>query len=570
MVIRTLALLALGGLLLPSVPKSHAQAPNFDLVTGVELSSAAQVGYSFTPADAVALAVADLSELTQDNQPFQRYIWIPDPNREKIGAVSYAVNTACVEAATIVNPVEIGNGQLLRWDLRQMAPRDGDVNRLLQIWEKLQFEPYFHIIRDSEDALPTNAIPVQSKAIDPPGSIRFRLEDEHWFRSALGNYFVWDGAAWNKIVTPPFQVAKSQKIATFGAHCGLEQATILQGLTQSNAPIVRYDFFITKALSTVDGGLYYEFAQVGDTQDEFMELLGVDLDIVANARSDQRAAIFRSGVSGKPRRIEAFQGSGIRPGGGTGLVTVTYDLFDENVDAAGDPFRNLLEMADDGREIIGEKPNGMHRFGLFDKNGDVIEVAPDNLVKDHTIPAPHTARLQPAISCIRCHAPQNGLQPINNEVQTLLKGSLDVFDDLASQGSLPDTLDRLAGLYAGDLGKPIRRAVDDYTDAVYRATGGSSPYEAGEVLSNIYANYNYKMVDAQQACLELGYVVPEEEATDYLKQIVPRLPQDVLGISPEDPIVGALKAGLSINRYQFEAIYADMAFRAMQARIQSQ
>ena len=56
------------------------------------------------------------------------------------------------------------------------------------------------------------------------------------------------------------------------------------------------------------------------------------------------------------------------------------------------------------------------------------------------------------------------------------------------------------------------------------------------------------------------------DASKYLIQLLPPLPSDQLGISPEDPIIGALKSGLKVNRYQWEQVYPDAAFRALQTR----
>ena len=52
------------------------------------------------------------------------------------------------------------------------------------------------------------------------------------------------------------------------------------------------------------------------------------------------------------------------------------------------------------------------------------------------------------------------------------------------------------------------------------------------------------------------------KATEALNFLLPPLPADELGISPEDPIIGALRAGLSVNRLEFEQAYADMAVRS--------
>lgn len=566
-------LIALASCLLIA-PHGYAQEdkPNFNLITGPDLAGNQQTVIGIhTPADAVALAVGDLGKMSRDNQPFQRYVWIPEPSKARIGAVAYAMNLSCSQSSVIVRPEIIGNGQLLRWDLRVLWPREDTVTKMITLWEEFQFEPYFHIIKTTADALPVNAVAIEPNETDPAGSIRFKIEDQLWYRSPNKSYFLWDGVDW-VLTQAPFQF-ETKKVSTYGAHCGLEQATILQGLTQSNAAIVRYDYFISKALSTLDGGMYYKFAGISKStingktdQAVFLESLGANEQLVATLRSDQRAVMFRSNVTGKPRRIDAFQGVGVRPGSGTGLITITYDVADENVDPRRDPIRNLLDFKDDAREIIAEKPNGMHIFALFNGNGELQDSAPDNIVNDHAIPAPHTARLQPAISCVRCHGPFDGYQPFQNDVQKMLSGLLDVFDDLDSKQAVPDTLDRLAGLYAGDLNKPIRRGRDDYASAVFIATGGMNIPDASSVLSQVYGDYNFKSVDAHTACLELGYNVPQAQATGYLNQLLPPLQQDIVGISPEDPIIGALKAGLEVNRYQWEQVYADAAFRTLQTR----
>lgn len=515
---------------------------------------------------AVSMVVADISSLPEQDRLYQRYIWIPQPTMARVASVSYTVNIACSKSVVIVNPTVINGGQLLRWDLRRLAPNTTDTDKLIQLWERFQFEPYFHITKSQKDALPTNAISVPSRPEDPIGTIRFKIDNQLWFKFPNGKMFQWNGVSWDKVDNPFLN--SEAKISTYGSHCGVEQSVLMQGLMHTNASIVRYDYFITKALSTLDGGMYYDFVgieknPVGKTaQEAFLESLGADEDVVKKLRSDQRVAMFRSNVTGKPRRIDAFQGSGIRPGSGTGLITITYDLSNENVDPSSDPIRNLLDFKDDAREVIAERPNGLHIFALFAGDGSLQDSAPDNIVKDHTIPAPHTARLQSAISCIRCHGPHDGLQPFENDVQKMLSGLLDVFGDTKSNGSIPETLDRLAGLYAGDLTKPINRSKDDYSDAVYKATSGMTVSAVSAAVSDIYADYNYKLVDATKACEELGFDVSESQSVKLMTKLVPPLQQDEIGISPEDPIIGALKAGLKVNRYQWEQVYGDAALRS--------
>jgi len=556
--------------------------PNFDLVSpGRIQTETVQFGELTAaphPRDAMAFALADMQTLPRASRPYQRYIWIPDGDRRKFSAMNYVVNTAVSRASSIIQPESVAGGRLMRYDLRRLAPREEHYAELHELWEKLAFEPYFHITKTTADALPPNAINIKSRINDPPGSMRFKVGNDIWFRSSTNVTYILEHGEW---IQQKLNVKNVGLVPVYGAHVNPASGVMLQGMGQSNAMISRYDFFLVRVLTSIDGGLYYDFSGIRgiisrakkagskeSDQDIVLRALGASQQIVENLRSDQRAAMFRSLVTGKARQLEFFQGQGVRPGAGTGLITITHDAFDNDTDPQRDPFRNLLEFKDRAREVIAERAgefgsNGLHLFVLFDSNGALQDEVPPNIAADHTIPTPHPRRLQSAISCIRCHGPDEGFKPFANEVQTMMKGQLDIFGDLSSKTTISEQLDRLSGLYSGDLDKPIRRARNDYTDAVYRATNGMQVPEVSLLVSNIYGDYVYDLVDPTQACLELGFVVPRNQAVYQINQILPKLNRDIIGISPEDPIIGALKAGLSINRLQWEQVYPDAAFRAM-------
>jgi hypothetical protein len=533
------------------------KSPNFNLATAQQVIKEISVGPK--PADAIPMAVADITSLQPGDRPFHRYVWIPDGSKDKYSQVSFTLNAAVSQSANIFVPASVANGTLVRVDLRPLAADDIYLSKLIALWDKMAVEPYFHV-----NAKESDVVSIPSVAGDPSGSVRFLVDGQLHFRSSNGQLFAFSNGAW----ASKRQQAKGNDVSAFGSHLDLNQAVILQSLTQSNAPIVRYDWFIVKALSSLDGGLYYDFVGVErnpkgkSAQDAWLESLGLSEKFINNLRSDQRAAILRSNVTGRPRRIDVFQGSYVRPSSGSGLVTITHDIGEGDIGADTDPIRNLLELKDKAREVIAERRNGLHIFLLFDNKGNLQNSAPDDVVRDHTIPSPHPARVQSAIGCIRCHGPFDGLQPFNNDVQKLLKSYLNIFDDFASKESIPRTLERLAGLYTGDLQKVIRRGRDDYSDAVFQATLGLTVPAVSEGVANTYGSYFYDLVDAQKACNELGFIVPKEKAVEYFGMLVPPLDIDETGIRPEDPILGALKAGLSVNRFQWELVYADAAFRA--------
>jgi hypothetical protein len=275
--------------------------------------------------------------------------------------------------------------------------------------------------------------------------------------------------------------------------------------------------------------------------------------------------MFFSQVTGKPRRIDLHRGLGGRASTGQGFVT--QDITDEQNDQASHPIYNLIEFNETGREVIIERNNGLHAFALFDAQGNLVDSVPDTIAKDHTVPSPFTARLNPAISCIRCHASQSGIRDAPNEVAILLRGEVEIFDDLGVGSARFEALDHLAGLYAGDFSKRIRRARDDYEDAVFAVTGGMDVQKASDELALIVDSYEHTLVTASIACLEFGYrAESNESAIQWLRDNVGRYPEIEAGISFEDPTVAALKVGIPVLRKDFERVYADTLNRILQGK----
>ena len=465
-----------------------------------------------TPSSAVGWALADLALVAPSDRPFQRYIWIPSfGDKRWIAAINFTINTAVSHSSVIQLGAECANGWLLRYDLRRLAPSPQQLAKLIQTWDSLALQDsYFHI---SSSTLGVSKLPA----------------------------------------------------AILGPHLKQPEAVALAGLNLSSGGIYRGDWFIAKALSTLEGGAYYEFLQIQRVveknrtpQGVFLASLGVFEEQTKLISGDERIAIFRSNVTSKARRADILYGLGRRGA----LATITHDISDNDVQVEAHPLRNLLAFQDKAREVIVQKANGMHVFALFDNKGNFQDAVPPDIAADHLVPAPHTKNLQPAISCIRCHGPFDGYHPLLNDVQTLLTSKLDVFTDLVDvNNSREAIIDRLAGLYSGqpDLpDAPLGRARRDYKAAVYKITQDSYPDEVSPVvavsnhISEIYANYRYDVVSPQKAALELGlhsldeFVIGEGEAVD--------------------PVVGSLKAGISVNRSDYEHVYADMALQVSLTR----
>jgi hypothetical protein len=501
--------------------------------------------------DAVAWAVQDLMLRRASDRPFLRYLWVPpwgDVAWHQVN--SLLVNSAASQASTIVLPEGVAGGWLIVWDLRRLAPKEADLKRLAQVWDALAHgERYFHV------------------ELDRP--------------RPCDSYVFIDGQTYHgrRFVPAPHVEAG------YG---------VLELETHSFAPLVRADDFLRRVSSTIDGGLYYHF--IGFIRDgkrlnqaEIFKSVGLDLDLARSVEGDDRAAIFQSGVTAKPRTAEQVQGA-------IGKARITYDLFDEDVDASRHPIYELLDFVNRsrGKEIIFERSNGLFAYLITDGEGKLADVAPPNLVADHRTPEPVTRQLYPPLSCIRCHGPDAGVKPVRNDVPTLLAGGKDgdveLFDDLKSKDNRFATLDRLAGLYAA--ADPFTHELDlsrsRYSDAVWRATKGMGvnggervAQKAAATLSQHYADYWYPRsltesnVNADRAALELGYRVEAGKGAALLRQLTrPQRADFFVGssegggapVESAEPSLAALRRGMTIRRQDFERAYAYAAQQVTNSR----
>lgn len=467
------------------------------------------------PADWTGWALSDLVQLPETDRPFQRYLAIPSWGNERwVPALNFGVNTAVSHAQTIHLGTVIANGWMVRYDLRRLSPRAETLARTIATWDSLaKNDPYLHV--------PASNLDVGIAVVAP--------------------------------VIPA------------------DHAAVLANLSLSVGAVYRADWFLVKALSTLNGGVYYDFRQVnrkpekGTALDTWLSTRGVFVGTTQQVGGERRAAMFRSGVTGKPRRVDLF------PTLAGGVGSITRDIKDGNVEANSHPLRNLIQFADDGSEIIVAQPNGLHDYLLADANGNIVDEAPPDLVRDHTIPPPHTSRLQPARSCISCHAleGEDGWRSVRNDVQSLLRSKLNVFADLSSLNiSKDEALDKLAGFYALDIEHAdgmLSRARRDYSTAVYRCAAGiqfdpakSIVAQVGQLTTSIVHDYDYATVDPGRAALELGFKVPKDFEGDLLEQVFGPVDPTI----ESDPVVGFLRIGVSVNRSDWETVYQDASLLA--------
>jgi hypothetical protein len=412
------------------------------------------------------------------------------------------------------------------------------------------------------------------------------------------------------------------------AHLNPNMAVQLQQLLGTQVPVVDHRYLKHRMLTTIKdngvyetvfGGLYYEFRGIKKAKDVlgkdtkatdldlFFENLGIG-NIKGNLtadqlfdklRSDQRSVMFRSQITGKPREISSFQPPSTREYSGWGAIT--GDIKDADIDIGDRQFANLLTPRRKAREAIFRGANGHCIFALFNDKGELQNEVPPDIANDSTIPRPHTQRLQAARGCIVCHSifGDNGWRPMTNDIKTLLvtrnnlrnpaPPRLDIFQDFENKRVQDrfqtDVIDRLAGLFAGDFSKNIRRAREDNAEATIKTMGPWLTKEGkvagdgtqGDIvkLSSLYLQsetygYQYDLVTPRIALKEEGIELPnsfpvfglevEDEKFNPVKVFTKLHPPDkrsatIEGIIPEDPRIAALKAGLSISRQDWALVY---------------
>lgn len=480
--------------------------------------AAALAAAPLAPSQAVALATDDVLRVPAHQQPFVRYVWT-GKDRQTHGALEFTVNSALSHATTLVPSRIVAGGELVRIDLAALAPRDADLKRLLTVWEGLDVaEPYFHTVRVVSTAPYTK-----------------------------------DGKTWT-----------GKRVAELALHTGLDKHLLLASLTQSRVPIVRADWFIVRALSTANGGRYYDFRGTEKSdknktaQEKWLEKAGTSEALVAGLRSDERTAMVRSGVTGKPRRADLFYGTGVRPSTGLPLVSITHDVRTNDVAAINNPFKSLLVLKDAAREAFRTLPSGLREMALFNGAGELQASVPQDVAADHTIPPPYDNTLQGLLSCIACHGGDEMFKSLRNDLRTVLRSGGDVLADLSAKGDRDDTLDRLAGLYSGELNEPLRAARFAHAMTVYRLTGGMTVQDVCGKITTIRNAYDFEIVTPAKAVAELG-------GEGEFSAVVPALPS-VAGVTPEGAFVLLLRAGVGLNRKDWEQDFSDIALRAETAR----
>ncbi|MFI4876966.1 MAG: hypothetical protein ACIALR_16555 [Blastopirellula sp. JB062] len=484
------------------------------------------------PRAAFAIAAEDAAALGPSAQ-FVRYVFNETRDPDAVRWHVYTVNecVADIRNPAVVRPTLLAGGLVIRWDLRDLAPRTGadgsaDVFRLMGVWDSI-FD----------------------------ASLSVRLLEPIRIRIATPPYVASDGKTYRfKIIER--DATTSDLFEPFGSR--------LQAVTLSNTPLLSLAEFQRAALQTLDGGKYYDLLNLPATSEELLALFGADRAAAERLRSDIKAVTVVSGVTHSPRRIIIIPGAASRPSDNQGLVWITEDFALATIAAGNDPARNLHGRAHDASEIIIERPNGGHVYYLADGQGRRQDAAPDNIADDDHF---RDSRLQPAKSCIVCHAinQERGLRSFAKDVDAALRGPLDNFGErgVAIDQAFDQTM-RTVGQYRWNPRKMVDRTRDDYSDFCIRCTDTMQPEQLGDLTREFFVRYWEEPVDARQALAELGVDPPSDvdAAAQLLAKRCPPLPAEILaGVRPEDIYVATLLDGRAITRANFLQVVLELRRR---------
>lgn len=514
--------------------------------------------------DFAMAALQDIQTVPAEDQPYQRYVATQDTSDDTYDAFCWGLNLVMQHNSTLYRPARVASKHLIRVDLRQLASQSERLKKLGASWEKLSArDPHFHTrVIDKVPRTITRDIPV------PP----YRARDGRTYSHKTIEDVVFE----EKLTARPSQ------------HAGLPALEALHLATSSESPLISLPQLVRTMLSQLGDGMYYEFRGIEQTdskstaEQKFLDLVGADQSRTRELRAEERVAMWRSGVTGNVRAIEFFYATGTRARLGPSLVTITRDFREGKVAGKRNPIKNLLNYTYDGSEAIAILPCGLPAFVLTDGTDKRVDVGPQDLVTDHRIPAPHPANLQPGISCIRCHAEDEGWKPARNDVYLAMKAGLTFLDDESSDTDPVDTRNKLDSMFRGEIDEPLRVARTTTARATFLVAGGKDPKTVATKLSQLYDNHTYGPVTAQVALRDMGYEVAEADAIELFNRVVPALPANRFGVPGEGITSGSLRLAvpptakggkpvlLSITRDEWDQEFQNVMLRVVTEELRTQ
>lgn len=316
----------------------------------------------------------------------------------------------------------------------------------------------------------------------PQGTLlRIDLRDYGWHENAVllakGFADVWEAT----VIANPFAVEFAG-----------EFADDLKTQAQTGIPFQSADSFLQLVSR---GGLYYDILKIPSTADALEVELQVGDPNDPNSLTEGeivRASFRESGVSSNNRMIERRR---------TGLSSQRsyWRSFDFASSAgAADLFAEPITFVADGGEIIFNLENGMQAYMLVDGDGDRVDVAPTEIVRD---PAQRDSVVKNGISCMACH--DAGIIPKADEFRAFYEDAKSEFPNQAER-------DLIELLYPGDEAVAAAQAFDA---GIFKEAMKAADVPVGVAEPIIAASLSFEAnIDLRRAAAELGVT---EERLDH-------------------------------------------------------
>ncbi len=262
-------------------------------------------------------------------------------------------------------------------------------------------------------------------------------------------------------------------------------------LTQSEAPVLRADWFICNATLPP---AYYNFLNLGKKLADFEAFAFADLKKAELARGQDRAIIIQSGVTRnnrRARRSPTFTG---------GYYWETFDTL--NSIRGNKSLTNLLDEKFDAGEFICSLPNGLQAYflsnGKFERQDEApINIAADSTAIDRVV---RTGR-----SCMICHA--EGIKGIEDEVRSLNKWNPN-HESVRLLITQEKDAYKIDDLFSSDLERQIIKDMQIYADAI-ALTNGLKTQANAKLYAQIYDNYTEHLMSKEEVARELALSINE-------------------------------------------------------------
>jgi len=252
--------------------------------------------------------------------------------------------------------------------------------------------------------------------------------------------------------------------------------------TLSNAPVVRADYLVNRALAAP---FYYQLLGVKD-RDSFLEVTFTDEKAAAKARTNMAGVVVTSAFALNNRSITRTPS----------LIGYYYESKDVNTSVGSKNFlKRLFDAECDEMSALGNLPNGLIAYAVFDKEGKTLNSMDVDIALDSKAAGLDKVVRNPK-SCMNCHS--QGPVDFTCEVRRLVK-------DKDFSLKLPDakTANRFADLFSTDFSAVILKDQKAYAEAL-KAVNGLDGEKNAALVIGLYEGYESRLKSQAVMARELG------------------------------------------------------------------